>query len=91
MVSGGSANITFNGTLNEDSYYALFAYCLLSGQVLTELHKNKELRKQMTYAADSVLDPSNLTSRVTVLVATLRKLKVSSKAHLAELGKLQWL
>ena len=59
--------------------------------MLTELHKNKELKKQMVHAAESVLDPSNLTSRVTVLVATLRKLKVSSKARLAELGKLQWL
>lgn len=68
--------------LNQDSYYALFAYCLLSGQVLGELKERKELKKQMVHAPDSVLDQSNLTSKVTKLIAYLRKLQVSSKQEL---------
>lgn len=50
--------------------------------------------KLMAHGADSVLDPSNLTSRVTKLVSMLRKAQISSKQQLKEqigVNKLQWL
>ena len=40
--------------------------------------------KLMKYDPQSVLEKSNLTSRVTKLVSSLRKAKVSSKARLIE-------
>ena len=76
--ASSSAGIS-QGMLNEDAYHALFAYCLLSGQILKT---GMPPAKQMAYSADSVLDPSNLTSRVTKLVAVLRKLQVSSLRQL---------
>ena len=81
QASCGSG-ILEQGTLNEDAYHALFAYCLLSGQVLTE-QAGMPPTKQMAYNADSVLDPSNLTSRVTKLVAVLRRAQVSNFQQLA--------
>ena len=56
-----------------DQYYAYFAFCILSGQVLPELGA-KDVVKLMKYDPNSVLEKSNLTSRVTKLVSTLRKL-----------------
>ena len=41
-----------DGHLNQDMYYALFAYCILSGQVISELSTRKELRKQIAHAPD---------------------------------------
>lgn len=48
----------------------------------------------MVHAPYTVLDQSNLTSRVTRLIANLRKLEVSSQSKLKELyeaGQLHWL
>ena len=64
-----------------DQYYAYFAFCILSGQVLPEL-ASKDMLKLMKYDPQSVLEKSNLTSRVTKLVSSLRKAQVSSKARL---------
>ena len=75
-----------DGRLAEDQIYAFFAYCLLSGQVVEPLCL-KEFRKQMVFQASNVLDPSNLTSRVTRLITTLARMQVSSKKKLTELYK----
>ena len=45
FISQGSSSGVVNGRLNEDTFFAFFAYCLLSGQVLTQLAEKKELKK----------------------------------------------
>ena len=40
--------------------------------------------KQMAYSSATVLDPSNLTSRVTKLVSVLRRAQISSLKQLVE-------
>lgn len=40
----GVSGVT-DGRISDDAYYSLFAYCILSGQVLPDLVESKELRK----------------------------------------------
>jgi len=54
---------------------------------MSDLETKKELKKQMVHAPYTVLDPSNLTSRVTRFIANLRKLEVNTKSKLIELHK----
>jgi len=79
----GKFNVS-GGEIDQDSYHSYFAYCLLAGLVMEQLGK-KELKKQMLFEPDSVLNMSNLTSRVTKLISALRKMQVSSKGRLGEL------
>ena len=74
------------GEIDQDSYYSYFAYCLLAGLVFEQLGE-KELKKQMLFEADSVLNMSNLTSRVTKFISAIRKMQVSSKIRLGELHR----
>ena len=62
-----------------DTHYSLFAYCLLTGQVLANLPT-----KKMSYTPHQVLESSNLAPRVTRLIAHLRNCQVDSKLKLVE-------
>ena len=73
------ANQSESKALDQEQLYAYFAYCILSGQIFGK-RDNKDMAKSLAYDPSSILEKSNLTTRVTKLVGVLRRNQVSTKA-----------